>query len=147
MSKVVVTLTVLGFIFSSCGDGAEPGSAGESTTTLADTTTTRSAPSDVTTTTPVPSSAAIDPGPLRCKTVGFTPNSEDAASDVMATGLSCADAEAFVRVAGERTSSGGPQELDVSGYHCVRTRSEQDPLPQAFYECTNGPKKVTFVRS
>jgi len=145
MSRVLVTLTVLGFILSSCRDGTKPGDAGETTTTLAATAT--SPPSDVTTTTPVPSTAATGPGPLRCETVAFTPNSEDAASDVMATGLSCADAEAFVRVAGERTSSGGPQELDISGYHCVRTRSEQDPLPQAFYECTNGSKKVTFVRS
>jgi hypothetical protein len=56
-------------------------------------------------------------------------------------------AEAFVRIAGTRTSSGGPQEVDVSGYHCVRTRTEEDPLPVSFYECTNGPKKVTFVRS
>ena len=146
MSRVLVTLTVLGFILSSCSDGTKPGDAGETTTTLVDTTAT-SPPSDVTSSTPVPSTATTDPGPLRCETVAFTPNSEDAASDVMATGLSCADAEAFVRIAGERTSSGGPQELDISGYHCVRTRSEQDPLPQAFYECTDGPKKIAFVRS
>jgi hypothetical protein len=137
MRKVLVGLSVLGFVLPSCGDDAGPGSAGGTTTTLAATTATSSA-----TTT-----ATAKPVTLKCQSVGFTPNSEDGAFDVMATGLSCADAEAFVRVAGARTSSGGPPELDVSGYHCVRTRSEQDPLPQAFYECTDGPRKVTFVRS
>lgn len=84
---------------------------------------------------------------LDCATVGFTPRSEDAASSVTATGLPCAEAEAFVRVAGARTSSGGPAQLDVEGYRCVRVRTSQDPIPQAFYECTSGSKKVTFVRT
>jgi hypothetical protein len=134
----------LGVVLASCGDDTSPEKAGGTSTTLAETTTTSS---DASTTTAVASTATTRPVTVRCQTVGFTPNSEDAASDVMATGLSCADAEAFVRVAGARTSSGGPQELEVSGYHCVRTRSKEDPLPQAFYECTDGPKKVTFVRS
>lgn len=84
---------------------------------------------------------------LDCQTVGFTPNSEDAASSIKATGLTCAEAEAFVRVAGRQTSSGGPAQLDVEGYRCVRVRTAQEPLPQAFYECTSGAKKVTFVRT
>lgn len=128
-AAVLVAVSVLGLVLTSCGTEPESEPAGgTTTTTLAETTTTQAVT-------------------LRCQMVGFTPNSEDAAGEVMATGLSCAEAEAFVRIAGARTSSGGPQELDVSGYHCVRTRSEQDPLPQSFYECTNGPKKVTFVRS
>ena len=79
--------------------------------------------------------------------VGFTPNSEDAASEITATGLSCGEATAFVRVAGEQTSSGGPDSLEVEGYRCRRTGSEQDPLPLSRYECTNGERKVTFTRS
>lgn len=146
MWRGFVTLTMLGCMLSSCGDDPGPGSAGVTTSSLASTTTTQP-PSELTSTTLATSTATTTPVTLRCATVGFTPNSEDAASDVTATGLSCRDAEAFVRIAGARTSSGGPAELDVSGYHCVRTRSEQDPLPQAFYECTSGPKKVTFVRS
>ena len=83
----------------------------------------------------------------RCETVGFTPNSEDAASEITATSLGCDEAEAFVRIAGSRTSSGGPEQVEVEGYQCVRTRSEQEPLPRSFYECKNGAKTVTFVRS
>ena len=91
--------------------------------------------------------SSVPAGTQSCRTVAFTPNSEDAASSVTATGLSCAEAEAFVRVAGTRTSSGGPSSVNVDGYRCVLTRSVPDPLPQAFYECTSDSKKVTFVRS
>ena len=84
---------------------------------------------------------------LDCQPVGFTPNSEDLASDIKATGLPCAEAEAFVRIAGRQTSSGGPAQLDVEGYRCTRVRTMQEPLPRAFYECTSGSKKVTFTRS
>ena len=86
-------------------------------------------------------------GTLECQGVSFTPNSEDAATSVTASGLSCAEAEAFVRVAGTRTSSGGPQRVTVNGFRCILTRSVQDPLPQAFFECTDDDKKVTFVRT
>ena len=82
-----------------------------------------------------------------CQTVAFSPNSEDAASSVKATGVPCDEAEAFVRIAGSRTSSGGPAELELEGYRCVRVRSLPEPIPQAFYECTNGAKKITFVRT
>jgi hypothetical protein len=134
-AAVLVAVSVLGFALPACTE-SERGSETTTTTTMAQTTTTTLAQTTTT--------QAVT---LQCQMVGFTPNSEDAASEVTATGLTCADAEAFVRIAGARTSSGGPQELDVSGYHCVRTRSEEDPLPRSFYECTNGSQKVTFVRS
>jgi hypothetical protein len=84
---------------------------------------------------------------LECQNVAFTPDSEDAASSIRATGLPCAEAEAFVGIAGRQTSSGGPQQVDVEGYRCILVRSDQEPLPQAYYECTNGSKTVTFVRT
>jgi hypothetical protein len=92
-----------------------------------------------------------DTGPVaetrECGVVAFSPNSEDAAGQIMATGLSCEDAKAFVEDAGARTSSGGPQSVVVNGFRCVLTSSQDDPLPRADYECTDGPKKVTFVRT
>jgi superoxide dismutase, Cu-Zn family len=125
---------------------------GQSATTITATgdatTTSSTAPASTTTTRAgATTTTARAAGTLNCQTIGFTPNSEDAASSVTATGLSCAEAEAFVRIAGRQTSSGGPAQLTVEGYRCVRVRSVQDPLPQAFYECTNGAKKVTFTRS
>lgn len=135
-----LAVTALGFVFlAACGDDDDSDDPATSTTSLVVTTTT--APASSTTST---SSVAAT---AKCRSVPFTPNSEDLASDIEATGLSCDEAEAFVRVAGKRTSAGGPAELDVEGFHCERTRTEQEPLPQAFYECTSGTKKVTFVRS
>ena len=113
-----------------------------STTTGGTAATTTTARAGSTTTAARASAATLD-----CQTIGFTPNSEDAASSVKATGLSCAEAEAFVRVAGRQTSSGGPAQVTVEGYRCVRVRSAQEPIPQAFYECTSGSKKVTFTRT
>ena len=123
------------------GGGGGGGGAGPTTTAAAAATTTTAGRATSTTRA---TGAAMT---LDCQTVAFTPNSEDAASQVKATGVTCAEAEAFVRTVGQRTSSGGPQSLTVDGYRCVLVRSVQDPLPQAFYECTNGARKITFVRT
>jgi len=128
------------------GPGTTPTSASGTTPTSATATTTPSVTATTQRVATAPTTAAATTT-LDCKTVGFTPNSEDAASSIKATGLTCAEAEAFVGIAGRQTSSGGPPQVDVEGYRCIRVRSVQDPLPQAFYECTNGARKVTFVRS
>ncbi len=131
-----------------CGvvTGSRPGPAGvTSTTAAAALTTTTSA--GATATTRAGATTTVRAATLDCPSVGFTPNTEDAATSVTATGLSCAEAETFVRAAGARTSSGGPARVDVNGYRCVRVRTVREPIPQAFYECTNGAKKVTFVRT
>lgn len=141
-------MAVLALTLAACGDGdrddgASGGAAARTTiTTTAPAGSTTTARAGATTTTGAVPAVTHD-----CQTIGFTPNSEDAASSVKATGLSCAEAEAFVRVAGRQTSSGGPAQVDVEGYRCVRVRSTQEPLPQAFYECTSGTRKVTFVRT
>jgi Cu-Zn family superoxide dismutase len=112
-----------------------------------DTTTTSTGSGSTTTTRAGSTTTARAAATLDCQTIAFTPNSEDAASSVKATGLSCAEAEAFVRIAGRQTSSGGPAQVTVEGYRCVRVRSAQEPIPQAFYECTSGTKKVTVTRT
>ena len=122
--------------------GVVGGGGGPATTAAPGAATTTTVRAGSTTTAATGSATTLD-----CQTVAFTPNSEDAASQIKATGVTCAEAEAFVRVAGRRTSSGGPQSVTVEGYRCVLVRSVQDPLPQAFYECTNGTRKITFVRS
>lgn len=130
-----------------CGVVGGGGSTATTTTPAGGVTTTTAAPASTTTTRVGSTTTARAAATLDCQTIGFTPASEDAASSVKATGLSCAEAEAFVRIAGLQTSSGGPAQVTVEGYNCVRVRSLQEPLPQAFYECTSGTKKVTFTRS
>ena len=121
-------------------EGATTTEATSTTTTVAETTTTSTTRPAATATTG--SAMAVD-----CGTIGFTPASEDAASQIRATGVGCAEARAFVTVAGQRTSAEGPAQLDVDGYRCVRTRAVQDPLPVASYTCTSGAKRITFDRS
>ena len=87
------------------------------------------------------------PASAQCKTVGFTPQSEDAASSIVATGLSCDEAEAFVRRLGPSVGTNGPARIELDGYQCVHVRYQDEPLPQGFYECTSGSKRITFVRS
>jgi Cu-Zn family superoxide dismutase len=132
-----------------CGivGGGVPTQSAPTTTAVAGATTTTARGATTTSTRQGASTTMRAAGTLSCQTIPFTPNSEDAASSVTATGLPCSEAEAFVRIAGQRTSSGGPAQVDVEGYRCVRVRSVQDPLPQAFYECTSGTRKVTFTRS
>jgi hypothetical protein len=149
MRRIATLVAVMLLVLVACGndgDETEVGAATTTTTTVVPATTTTPVPTTTATTRAraTTTTAAVT---RDCATVGFTPNSEDAASSIKATGLPCAEAEDFVRIAGRRTSVGGPAQLDVEGYHCVQVRTVQEPLPQAFYECTNGPKKVTFVRS
>jgi hypothetical protein len=149
MRRIAILVAAMLLVLGACGndgDETEVGAATTTTTTVVPATTTTPVPTTTATTRTraTTTTAAVT---RDCATVGFTPNSEDAASSIKATGLPCAEAEDFVRIAGRRTSVGGPAQLDVEGYHCVQVRTVQEPLPQAFYECTNGPKKVTFVRS
>ncbi len=142
MRKATIIMAVLALALAACGDDAEPEAA------LTTTTKAVAAVQAVTTTTNrAPVATTIGPATSSCEPVGFTPDSEDVASDIRATGLSCAAASAFVRAAGQVTSSGGPQEVHVEGYHCVRTATYEEPLPRSSYECTDGARTVTFVRS
>ena len=154
MTRVCRLLAVLGMTLAlgACGDDDDVTTAPTSsssvettTTTTTATTTTAVATTPTTLEASVTTTAALVTS--ECAPVGFTANTEDGASSVTATGLSCAEAEAFVRVAGTKTSALGPPAVDVEGYHCVATRSGEDPLPTTAYKCTNGPKTVTFVRS
>ena len=128
-----------------CGQAGEE----DGTTTTESTSATTTVVETTTTSTTRPASTATTASAMTadCGTVGFTPASEDAASQIRATGVGCAEARAFVTAVGPRTSSEGPAQLEVQGYRCVRTRAVQDPLPVASYECTSGAKRITFDRS
>jgi hypothetical protein len=72
------------------------------------------------------------------------------ASEIRATGLSCADAEALVRKVGPQVSSvGGPSRVETDGFVCIRTsaRSGDHGPPSSTFECTSGATKVMFVRT
>jgi hypothetical protein len=83
-----------------------------------------------------------------CLDVGYTPNADDVAGQIMATGVDCAEAEALVRKVGtQAVAVGGPARLEVDGFVCVKTaQNDGRGLPSADYSCTSGAKKVTFHR-
>lgn len=84
-----------------------------------------------------------------CADVVFSPNSENAASDIVAYGLPCSEAEAVVRkVAGPFGPVNGAARGEADGFTCVRT-SQFDGmgLPSAKYECTRGSQRITFTRT
>jgi len=83
-----------------------------------------------------------------CVDVGFAPNTDNVAGDIVATGLSCADAEALVRKVGMQARPvGGPSRVEVDGFVCLRTAESDRGLPSSDFECTSGSKKVTFRRT
>ena len=83
----------------------------------------------------------------RCANVGFTPNSDNVASAIVATGLTCAEAQALVRRVGPPLGPGGPARAEADGFTCIRTGQSSAGLESATYECTNGPRKVSFTRT
>jgi hypothetical protein len=93
--------------------------------------------------------ASAPPGGETCQNVGFTPNSDNLASDIVAYGLPCAEAEAVVReVGGPLGPINGAPTGEAQGFTCVRTSQyEGRGLPTATYECTRGDQRITFTRT
>jgi len=137
--RLVSALVLAGLVaLTGCSDddgdtAPDPTTADATTTTAASTATTAPAT-----------------GPFTCADQAFTPNSDDIAADIVATGLSCAEAEALVRRIGPLVGAvGGPAEITVAGYECLRT-SEDDGaqgLPSSDYRCTSGATSITFTRT
>lgn len=84
----------------------------------------------------------------RCQDIAFAPNSDNLASDIVATGVPCAEAEALVRKVGPQVGAiGGPSRVEADGWVCIRTASNDRFLPNSDFACTSGSKTVTFHRT
>ena len=148
----LVLAAVLALVFlAGCGGDDDSSSSPSSTSPSATSTVvelTTTAPAAIPTTVSRPrTTASQSPSPVSCPDIGFTENSDNVASDVTATGLSCEEAEAFIRAASETLNAIGPASADLEGFHCVRTATEDFGLPSSTYACTAGARKVTFVRT
>lgn len=88
------------------------------------------------------------PATARCKNVGFAPNSDNLASDIVAYGVSCQEAEAVVReVGGPLGPINGAPRGEAGGFTCVRISQSDSGLPSAEYTCTRGGQRITFTRT
>ena len=122
-----------------------PTSSSTTSSTVAASTTTTSPVRPATTTIASTTSTAVV---RRCADIGFTPNSEDLASNIVAMGMSCVEAEALVRKVGPQVGAvGGPSRVEVDGFVCVRTAQRDRGLPSSDFSCTSGTKSLTFVRT
>jgi hypothetical protein len=92
---------------------------------------------------PAPSSAA----PTKCPPVGFTPNSDDVATDLTATGLDCTEASALVRRARqEHDPVTGPRFFRLDPFTCRAVR-QTTTLESTAYRCDDGARRVTWTKT
>lgn len=127
--------------------GAQATQATQATSGAPATATTAPIPTTAATATTVAATATTVP---KCTDQTLSANPEDTAANIRATGLSCTDAEAFVRAAGaQMTSPNDPARIESGGYVCNRTslRSGDHGPALATFECVNGSAKVTFQRA
>jgi hypothetical protein len=142
ISRAAWALAVVGaHLLAGCGtDKATSAGASAATPPTSGGPTTLLAP------TIAPTSTTTPP----CANVGFSSNADDRASDIRATGLSCADAEALVRKIGPQvTGDGGPSRVESDGFVCLRTsaRSGDHGPASSVFDCTSGASKITFTRT
>ena len=143
ISRPAPALAVLALLaLAGCGEGEQTTSAGAQVTTP----TTSVAPTTAATVAATTTTAAA----ARCADVSFSSNPDDKASEVKATGLSCAEAEALVRKVGPDVKGiGGPAQVTSDGFVCNRTnaRAGDHGPPSATFDCVNGAMRVNFIRS
>jgi hypothetical protein len=90
--------------------------------------------------------SAEEPTGQACPTVAF--GVQNVASDIYANGLTCEDAESFLRAhAAPWGPENGPAHADADGFSCDRTGQSDIHLPRANYKCTRDSQILSFIRT
>ena len=76
----------------------------------------------------------------KCAQVPFTPNSDDVASHIRATGLTCGLARDFIQ-----DSNGRPGKR-FRGFACTSSKVETSELPYTRYRCTGAGDVIRWRR-
>ena len=76
----------------------------------------------------------------KCEQVPFTPNSDDVATNIRATGLTCGLARDFVL-----DSQGRPGKR-FRGFRCTAAKVETEQLPCTRYRCTGAGDVIRWRR-
>jgi hypothetical protein len=91
-----------------------------------------------------PSSAA----PAECPQIGFTPDSDDVAGDIAATGLDCTEASDLVRRTREQHYAlGSPRLFRLDPFTCRAVFEDGPGLANTTYRCEDGPRRVTWRKT
>ena len=94
---------------------------------------------------PAPAGAAT----RSCGNVGFTPQSDDGAFGIRATGVRCRTARAVARASEDYGPSGEPGDVfryRARRFRCVG-RQRDTELPSVRFRCRRGDAVVTFSRT
>ncbi len=88
---------------------------------------------------------AIDEPP--CADIMFTPATEDAATRIVATLISCDVAnELIATVAAGHNFYSGPRSFEIDDFSCT-VETEDDGLPVGHYTCSNGDATITWDKT
>jgi hypothetical protein len=108
--------------------------------------------------------AASSAAPAKCAQIGFTPNSDDVAGDITATGVDCTEASALVRRAREQHDAvSGRRFFQLAPFTCRAARgtggvpptaaagaardSQHTALESTAYRCEDGARRVTWEKT
>jgi len=140
-SLLIVALLV---VLAGCGDEAKTESAGAGAGAQATPTTTATTLPPTTTTVAATTTTVAG---NKCQNVTFPPTDE-IATNIMAYGIPCADAEAFVKRVGQPLGPEGPAQATVEGFTCQRTSiAVTHSFDVGTYDCKNGAQRITFGRT
>lgn len=90
---------------------------------------------------------ADEPAPVTaCGDVAFTPQTDDGAFGIRASGTDCATARTVARATRDR-DPGDPLAFTVAGFRCAGTRTPDAVLPGVDWRCRSGERVVTFTRN
>ena len=84
--------------------------------------------------------------PTACGMIGFTPQTDDGAFDIQATGVGCATAKQVARATRDRRVS-DPLSFSAEGFACTGERTPSDALPGVAWRCERDGAVVTFTRN
>jgi len=85
--------------------------------------------------------------PIACGDLTFTSQTEDGASDILVTGLSCELAADFIRrVARSHNFYSGPRSFTYEGFSCTE-KLVDNGLPAGLYRCVDGERTVSWKKT
>ena len=81
-----------------------------------------------------------------CGDVGFTPQTDDGAFNIVATGVSCERARRVAAITRNRRYA-DPLSYEADGFSCTGARVPNDGLPGVNWRCTRSGDTITFTRN
>ena len=141
--KVWRLLLPLLVVLAACANSSDTDSANVEAASVTSTTTPATQPTSAVASPPAASATAT-----KCQPVVFPPTADDVATDILAYGLACTDAEDMVRKVGGPLGPGnGLAQTSADGFTCTRTSQQVGhAFPWATYDCTRDTQRITFSR-